>query len=156
MYIFIAIAVGLVLSAYPIYAVVVWNLSKSPDSFSKFPTSGTWVCETDDFSITMNLDDVGESKYFENAKVTISFDENTYELGIYVQHGHGTPLAPTRPSQTLNFRCTNEDCYTNFSTSKYKINDNDFYLLNIYVSKNNKLEFLHNGMDLHFVKSEVI
>ncbi len=153
----------ILLSAYPIYALVMYNLSKSPDDFSLFPKSGVWVCETENFTMTINLDREENEEVASNAinakSITLTFDGSTYNLNCYGSHGHGTILAPVAPSKIINFELSGdlqEDFYktsnVDFSVSKYKFNENDFYFLNIYLRKNHKLKYITGDMTLHFIK----
>lgn len=147
---------------YPIYAFTIWNISKSPDDFSKFPKSGIWVCENKDFTMTIELDEDNDEIVENpiNAKlIQISFDGETYNLDCHQVSGHGTIIAPVAPQMQLSFSIA-EDLqeesynknYIDFSVSKYKFNEDDFYLLDISIGYNNKVEFLKNKMDLHFVR----
>ena len=147
----------LAVMAYPIYAIVVWNVSKSPDDISKFPVSGVWVCREENFVITIDLQNVDEGiNIFKDMKVTIEFDGVKQCLDCYKSHGHGTPLSPTAPSVGLNF-CSAElssdnSNYIQFSSWRYKFNDGDFYLLGVYVTRNNNANIFEQDMDLHFIR----
>ena len=144
--------------AYPIYAVVVWSTSGSPDDISKFPSSGVWICKTENFVMTINLQGLEEyENSIENMKIIIKFNGEEQTLFCYQTGGHGTPLTPVKPSNILNFESKNigmfEENYIQFETHKYKFNESDFYLLDIYVGKYNQVDFLKDKMDLHFIKS---
>lgn len=64
---------------------------------------------------------------------------------------------PVKPSNILNFESKDigkfKENYIQFETNKYKFNESDFYLLDIYVTEYNRVDFLKNKMDLHFIKS---
>ena len=142
--------------AYPVYAIVVWNTSKSPDDIAKFPTDGLWVCEQDNFVITIDLRNTEDSSSaIETMQVSIEFNGTRQMLEIYQHNGHGTPLSPSVPAHILYFESadlkSDDTNYVQFSTSKYKFNDNDFYLLDIY-SRNDQASIVKPNTDLHFVK----
>lgn len=145
-----------VVLAYPVYAIVVWNTSKSPDDISKFPTDDLWVCEQDNFVITIDLRNTEDDRSaMETMQVEIEFDGTRQTLECYQRGGHGTPLSPSAPAHILYFQSadlTSDDAhYVWFSASKYKFNDNDFYLLDIY-SRNDQTSIIKPNTDLHFVK----
>lgn len=150
--------ISVIVLAYPIYAVIIWNISGSPDDISKFPSSDVWICETENFVITIDLQSLEENENsIENMKVTIKFNGEEQALFCYQTGGHGTPLTPVKPSHILNFESKDienfEENYIQFKTHKYKFNENDFYLLDIYITKYNQVDFLKDKMDLHFIKS---
>ncbi len=151
-----------ILLSYVIYAIVIWNISKSPDDFSAFPKSGVWVCENEKFSLTIDLNKE-ENELTNNAlnakSITISFNEKSFNLDCYTMHGHGTPFAPVQPATILKFETIKNlndgeenQNFVHFSVNKFKFNEDDFYLLNINLCKNNNVQFLTENMDLHFIK----
>lgn len=144
----------LVLSAYPIYALVIYNISKSPDDLSLFPTSGIWICENSDFSITIDLTNVeNDGNLGDDMVATIDIDGNDFYLDHYVSSGHGTILAPVAAQEILTFSSGKTSQYfIHFSSSKFRFEDDGFYLLDIYVYENNTFSALKNDMDLHFLK----
>lgn len=156
--IILSFLISIIVLAYPIYAVIIWNTSGSPDDISKFPSSGVWICETENFIMTIDLQGLEEyENSIENMKVTIKFNDEEQTLFCYQTGGHGTPLAPVKPSNILNFESKDigkfKENYIQFETHKYKFNESDFYLLDIYVTEYNQVDFLKDKMDLHFIKS---
>lgn len=145
-----------VIMVFAIYALVL-STSKSPDDISKFPTDGLWVCEQDNFVITIDLRNTEDNlSAIEKMQVVIEFNGTRQTLECYQRGGHGTPLVPTSPADILYFASKDLDSdnpdYVHFSTSRYKFNDNDFYLLGIYVLQNNSANILTQNADLHFVR----
>ncbi len=151
------VLISLLVLAYPIYAIIVWNISKSPSDLSEFPKSGVWVCSEQNFVITIDLSSEEAHEYpIENMQILIEFGGETQVLSCYQMPGHGTMLVPVAPSKTLTFESRDlqagDNNYIDFSTHKYKFNKNDFYLLDISISENNQVNFLKQNMDLHFIK----
>lgn len=74
--IILSFLISIIVLAYPIYAVIIWNTSGSPDDISKFPSSGVWICETENFIMTIDLQGLEEyENSIENMKVTIKFND---------------------------------------------------------------------------------
>lgn len=150
----------IVVSAYPVYAVVVWNLSKSPDDIEEFPKTGIWVCEGENFVMTIDLQNVEENESpVKNMQVMIEYKGKRQNLNSDLGHGHGTPIAPTAPADILYFESADLESadpdYISFSTSKYRFGENDFYLLDISVSRKDNARIIEPKTDLHFTRQSL-
>lgn len=143
----------LIIFAYIIYATIVYTNSKSPSDFKDFPRSGVWVATGDDFSMKIDLTAVNEgSGIVESMIATLIYNEKEYNLSVSCSGGHGTIFVPSASSQILIFENENTNEKVHFSVSKYAFNENDFFLLNIYLYEDHSLPCLNPSMKLHFFK----
>ncbi len=153
-----AILFVFVLLVLVVYPIVVWNVSKSPDDLSRFPKSGVWVCEGEDFSITIDLG--GEEKWEgDNAigakSILFSFGGREYELNCYCTGGHGTIFVPTAPTEILIFESEGDEGEkVRFDVSRYRFEADRFTFLYISPAKSNTAACLKEGMDLVFERRE--
>lgn len=149
---FIALVVG-----YCIYAIVVFNGSKSPNKLSEFPSSGEYVCQTDDYILTIDLDDLGEgSETIRDMKITLETKGKKQMLETSERSGHGTILVPTSPCEILIFTSKayepGDAEYVKISFNRFVFEEDDIYLKNLQVGKGTTLNLFKNGQTLHFTK----
>ncbi len=142
--------------AYIIYATITYANSKSPSNFEDFPRSDVWVATGDNFSMIIDLTTINEeSGVVESMFATLIYNEKEYNLSVSCSGGHGTIFVPTASSQILIFENENTNEKVHFSVSKYAFNENDFFLLDIYLFNDHNLPCLAPNINLHFLNKTV-
>ncbi len=164
--ILLCVVIIAVVVAYPIYVVVVYERSKSPDPISMFPSSGVYVCAEENFTLTIDLSNVTTEneeptldKTLERMKVTIEFDEKKYNLTCTMSGGHGTFINPVAPSDILTFKSTKIDSadenFLHFKVSKYVFSEDEFYLKSLTLCSDNQSNIFDGFSELHFTKKVI-
>ncbi len=144
------VAVVVVLLIYPIYFCIV-QISTKSDSLLLFPDEGIWLAEATGYSIEIDLDQ-------ESPVVTLTIANNEKEIVLEMSQsgGHGTVFWPTSATSILHFTSEtldfSDENYISFSCSKFKFNEDDFYLRKIYTHESNNLSLIKDKTTLHFVK----
>lgn len=162
--ILICVIIFALVVAYPIYVVVVYNTSKSPDPITMFPRSGVYTCSEDNFTITIDLSDIESDEevpalatVLEQMRVIVEFDEKKFNLICTMSSGHGTLINPVAPSDILTFKSANVDStnenYVHFSVSKYVFGEKEFYLKSFALGKDNNANIFEDVKELHFTKN---
>ncbi len=145
----LGIVLGLIV-AYVIFSIVVYINSKSPSSFNDFPSEGVWIATEDDFQIKLDLSTGSVGSMI----TTLIVNDKEYDVSVSISGGHGTFLVPTAPAKILSFEADVGEEKLHFSVSKYDINENDFFLLDIYTYENNTFNYIKSKMNLHFFKQD--